>query len=83
MKDRKIDKNTLEQFLKCYAKIILDNGMHYTGLVLSVGDELIKIRDKYNNIVFIVINKISSIQEFNDVLDDFFKEEKDAMGNKK
>lgn len=62
MKDEK-DKNIFfEQFLKENVEIILDNQMHYTGKLLSYGNEYLKLFDKYNNTVFIVIEKVASIR---------------------
>ena len=53
----------LDDFLNKYCKIILSNQMHYTGFVLSVGNDYVKIKDKYGAEVFIVIEQICSIQE--------------------
>lgn len=53
----------IDSFLNKFCKIILSNQMHYTGKVLSVGNDYVKIKDKYGAEVFIVIEQICSIQE--------------------
>jgi len=42
---------------------ILDNNKQYTGCVENVDDNQVTIRDKYNNKVFIDINKISAVED--------------------
>lgn len=44
-------------------KIDLDSKIYYSGLVLSVGEDYIKIRDKRDEIVFISLKNIVSIRE--------------------
>jgi len=56
-------KNQIGKFLEKRIKITLSNGTIYTGFVLSVGDEYVKIRDLRENIVFVVVNMICSIEE--------------------
>lgn len=60
-KDRETNVNFFKQFLDTDVEIILSNSMHYTGKVLSVGEDYVKIKDKFGKIVFIVLDKISSI----------------------
>lgn len=60
MTERKTDQ-FLEQFVGSYVEIVLSNQMHYNGKVLSYGNEYLKIVDKYSKIVFIVKDKICSI----------------------
>lgn len=60
MTERKIDQ-FFEQFVGSYVEIVLSNQMHYNGKVLSYGNEYLKIVDKYSKIVFIVKDKICSI----------------------
>lgn len=62
MKDEKDNPKFFDQFLKENVEIILDNQMHYTGKFLSYGEDYIKLFDKYNNTVFIVIDKVASIR---------------------
>lgn len=61
MKDREIGNLNFTDFINKEVEIILENSMHYTGKVISVGDDYLKIIDKYNNPVFIVIKSISSV----------------------
>lgn len=44
-------------------KVSLKNGMYYKGLVLSEGEDFIKIRDIRDNIVHIRIDFITLIEE--------------------
>ena len=62
MIDKKDIKDFLEQFVSSNVEVILDNQMHYTGKFLNYGNVYLKLCDKYSNIVFIVIDKISSIR---------------------
>lgn len=62
MIDKKDIKEFLDQFVKSNVEIILDNQMHYSGKFLNYADVYVKLCDKYSNIVFIVIDKISSIR---------------------
>lgn len=59
--ERKTDKTFLEQFLNKFVEVILVNEMHYTGIVLSVGEDHLKLRDKFEKIVFIPLNNICSV----------------------
>jgi len=43
--------------------IVLRNNFHYTGEILSSGEEFVKIRDKFGGIVLINIDEIKSIEE--------------------
>jgi len=44
-------------------KIDLDNGQYYAGLVLSSGEDYIKIRDKNDKLVFVNLKNVISIRE--------------------
>jgi len=44
-------------------KIDLINGQYYAGLVLSSGEDYIKIVDKNDKLVFIILKNIISIRE--------------------
>jgi hypothetical protein len=44
-------------------KIDLDNGFYYSGLVLTLGEDYISIRDKNDKLVFVNIKNIVSIRE--------------------
>lgn len=64
MKERESDTTlNFTDFENKRVEIILDNGMHYTGKLLSSGIDYVKIVDKYSQTVFIVIKSISSIRE--------------------
>lgn len=41
----------------------LNNGFFYTGIVLSAGEDYIKIRDKNDKLVFINLTNVVSIRE--------------------
>jgi len=60
MIDRKTDYNS---FVNKDVEIILENSMHYTGDVISVGEEFIRLFTTREEDVFIVIRKICSIKE--------------------
>lgn len=63
MTEGKKDKTNLKNYVNSKVKIILSNQMHYNGLVLSAGEEYIKIRDLYDKEVIISIKHICSIQK--------------------
>jgi len=44
-------------------KVDLTNGQYYAGWVLSSGEDYIKIRDKNDKLVFIVLKNVISIRE--------------------
>jgi len=44
-------------------KVDLTNGQYYSGLVLSAGEDYIKIRDKNDKLVFINLKNVISIRE--------------------
>jgi len=46
-------------------KVDLDNGWYYRGLVLSCGEDFIKIRDLNDKLVFISLKNVVSIKEVN------------------
>jgi small nuclear ribonucleoprotein (snRNP)-like protein len=45
-------------------KVSLSNGMYYKGLVLSEGEDYIRLRDIKNNIVFIKFSAVDVIEEW-------------------
>lgn len=45
-------------------KVSLSNGMYYKGLVLSEGEDWIRLRDIKSNIVFIKFSAIDVIEEW-------------------
>lgn len=45
-------------------KVSLSNGMYYKGLVLSEGEDYIRIRDIRDNIVFINFSAIAVLEEW-------------------
>ena len=55
--------DTFKNYINKRVKIILSNGMFFNGLVLTVGDEYIKIRDINEKEVLIVIANICSMEE--------------------
>ena len=61
MKDDRKRDEFYEQFLKTNVEIILTNQMHYNGKVLGYGNIYLKILDRKNKIVFILLDKISTI----------------------
>ena len=56
-------KENLKDFENKRVIITLSNQMRYTGKVISVGDTYIKIIDKWDKDVLIVIDNICSIEE--------------------
>ena len=56
-------QDTFKNYINKRVKIILSNGMFFNGLVLTVGDEYIKIRDINEKEVLIVIANICSMEE--------------------
>jgi len=53
----------VNEYIGKKVKIDLINGQYYSGLVLSAGEDYIKIRDKNEKLVFIVLKNIISIRE--------------------
>ena len=53
----------LKEYVNKKVKVELTNGYYYEGLVLSSGEDYIKIRDKFDKLVLIRINFIGSIVE--------------------
>jgi len=53
----------IESMIGKKVKVSLKNEMYYKGLVLSEGEDYIKIRDIRNNIVHIKLDFITVIQE--------------------
>jgi len=51
------------QFIGKKVIIVLSNQMRFTGVISSVGDEYIKIVDKFDKIVYIVRSNICSVEE--------------------
>jgi len=56
----------LDKYIDRKIKIILKNNFTYVGKVLSSGEDFVKIKDKYQKIVFISINEIKVVEEVND-----------------
>jgi len=59
--------NTMENFNEWVGKKIrlsLDGGMYYKGLVLSCGEDFLKIRDFRDKIVFIRIENVNVVEEW-------------------
>jgi len=63
MTDRQTDNLNFSEYINKEVEIILDNSMHYTGRIISVGEDYIRLIDKYSNNVLIVIKSISSVVE--------------------
>lgn len=62
MVDRQTDKNFVD-FLDENVEVILNNQMHYTGKVISVGNIFLKLNSMRGETVFIVLSMICSIVE--------------------
>ena len=58
-----MNEENLNEFLGKRVFIILKSDRHYTGLVNALEDKTLYLIDKFNHIVFIDINEISSIEE--------------------
>lgn len=57
-----MDKQALNECVGKRVKIVLRNGYYYSCLILSVGDEYVKIRDKNDTITFIVLEEINILE---------------------
>ena len=53
----------VNEYVEKKVKIDLNNGQYYSGLVLSSGENYIKIRDKNDKLVFINLINVVSIRE--------------------
>ena len=53
----------VKEYIGKKVKIDLDNGIFWAGVVLSSGEDYIKIRDKNDKLVFIVLKNVVSIRE--------------------
>jgi len=51
----------LKEYVNKRVKVELVNGYYYEGLVLSSGEDYIKLRDKYDKLVFIRLDSVISI----------------------
>lgn len=58
-----IIENNNEKMIGKKVKISLKSGLYYKGIVLSEGNTWIRIRDLRENIVFILIEHITVIEE--------------------
>lgn len=47
-------------------KVSLSTGRYYKGLVLSEGEDYLRLRDFHDNIVFIRLSAVDVIQEWKD-----------------
>jgi len=56
-------KMEVNEYVGKKVKIDLINSQYYSGIVLSAGDDYIKIRDKNEKLVFIVLKNVISIRE--------------------
>ena len=57
--------NSMEvsEYINKKVKVDLNNGQYFSGLVLSAGEDYIKIRDKNDSLVFINLQNVISIRE--------------------
>ena len=57
--------NSMEvsEYINKKVKVDLNNGQYFSGLVLSAGEDYIKIRDKNDRLVFINLKEVISIRE--------------------
>jgi len=53
----------MDEWINKRVKIDLDNNQYYKGLVLSVGEDYISIRDINDKLVYISLKNIRSIKE--------------------
>ena len=53
-----MEKKDLIEYVGERVKIILKNGYYYSCIILSVGDDYVKIRDKNDTTSFIVLEEI-------------------------
>ena len=53
----------VNEYLNKKVKVGLINGYYYEGLVLSAGEDYIKLRDKFDKLVFVNLKNVISIVE--------------------
>ena len=56
-------KMEVSEYVNKRVKVDIDNGFYYTGIVLSCGEDYIKIRDKRDKLVLISLKNVISIVE--------------------
>lgn len=59
-----MEKEDLKIYLHKKVRLILKSGYNYHGYVLSLGDDFIRFKDKYNRMVIVKLDDISLIEEF-------------------
>jgi len=55
----------MSEWINKKVRVSLKSGMYYKGLVLSAGDNFLKIRDFKDKIVFINVEQITIIEGWN------------------
>lgn len=53
----------MDEYVGKEVKIDLDNKMYYRGIVLSVGEDYIKLRDIKDKLIFINLKNVVSMRE--------------------
>lgn len=61
-----MDVKFFDEWVGQKARISLSGGRYYKGLVLSVGEDFLKIRDFRDTIVFIKVENINIIEGWKD-----------------
>ena len=59
-------KEILNNFLNKVIKLRLKNGYFYQGVLLEVGNDFIKLNDRYDGNIFIDISEVNSVRLSND-----------------
>jgi len=63
-------KETLEQHKDKKVRIYLLNGKLYTGKIIGVADDCLKVRDKFNLLVTIANEAVQQVEALDDEGDD-------------
>ena len=63
MKNETIKKNNYEIFLNKRVKLFLKNKFCYTGVVISIDNNSLLLRDKFNQNIIFNVESISTIYE--------------------
>lgn len=59
----KITTEDIKEFLEKKLRITTNRGYIYTGMIMSVGEDYIKFKDKYEQVHFIAPDHIAQITE--------------------
>jgi len=58
-----MERNDLELYLKKRVRITLKTGYFYHCYIQSIGNDSIRIKDKFNRVMIIALDQISIVEE--------------------